>query len=240
MAGLLMKRNDTLREITIPRIPLFSARMAIDQTDIPGSPAYKLMGRGIGYINPGRLKVSDIDSIRQLFKSTRGIIVDLRCYPAIFMPFTYGSWLKTGNSPFALFTRISLRRPGAFVFGSPVSNGGSGNSVLDFPYPVYTGKLIIIVNSITQSQAEYTAMALRSVPNALVIGSKTAGADGNVSMFSLPGGIQTMFSGLGVYYPDMTETQRVGIRIDVPVQSTIKGIKEGRDEYLDAAVNLIK
>ena len=52
-------------------------------------------------------------------------------------------------------------------------------------------------------------MAFQTIPGAIVIGSQTAGADGNVSKFYLPGGIHTCFSGVGIYYPDGTETQRV-------------------------------
>jgi len=73
-------------------------------------------------------------------------------------------------------------------------------------------------------------MAFRASPNATVIGSTTAGADGNVSFFYLPGGIYTQITGLGVYYPDGTETQQVGIVPDITVTHTIEGIRNGRDE----------
>jgi C-terminal processing protease CtpA/Prc len=43
-----------------------------------------------------------------------------------------------------------------------------------------------------------------------------------------------------VYYPDGRETQRVGIVPDVVVTPTIKGIREGRDELLERAVQLIE
>ncbi|WP_202806407.1 hypothetical protein [Fibrisoma limi] len=49
-----------------------------------------------------------------------------------------------------------------------------------------------------------------------------------------------MFSGIGVYYPDGLETQRIGIVPDIDVKPTIQGIREGRDELLERAVELIK
>ena len=82
-------------------------------------------------------------------------------------------------------------------------------------------------------------MAFRTAPGATVIGSTTAGADGNVSRIALPGGINTMISGIGVYYPNGKETQRVGIIPDLVVKPTIRGIKEGRDELLDKAIEII-
>ena len=68
-----------------------------------------------------------------------------------------------------------------------------------------------------------------------MIGSTTAGADGNVSQIPLPGGMQTMISGIGVFYPDKTPTQQVGIVPNIAVRPTIDGIRAGRDEVLEAA-----
>ena len=82
-------------------------------------------------------------------------------------------------------------------------------------------------------------MAFKKAPRATVIGSTTAGADGNVCQISLPGGISTMFSGLGVYYPDGGETQRIGIVPDIEIKPTIKGITDGKDELLEKAIQII-
>jgi C-terminal processing protease CtpA/Prc len=83
-------------------------------------------------------------------------------------------------------------------------------------------------------------MALRTAPRATVVGSITAGADGEVSDIVLPGNVRTRITGLGIYYPDGRETQRVGIVPDVEVKPTIKGIADGRDEVLEKAVQLIE
>ena len=83
-------------------------------------------------------------------------------------------------------------------------------------------------------------MAFRIAPNATVIGSTTAGADGNVSGFYLPGGLYTMFSGISILYPDGTATQRIGIVPDIEVKRTQKGIKENRDELVEKAIELIR
>jgi C-terminal processing protease CtpA/Prc len=103
----------------------------------------------------------------------------------------------------------------------------------------YSGKIVILVDEISQSQSEYTAMAFRSAPNAIVVGSTTAGADGNVSRVALPGGLESMISGIGVFYPDKKPTQRIGIVPDVVARPTIEGIRGGRDEVLEAALRHI-
>ena len=48
-----------------------------------------------------------------------------------------------------------------------------------------------------------------------------------------------MISGINVLYPDGTETQRKGVKIDVPLKPTILGIKAGRDELLEKAKEII-
>jgi len=70
-------------------------------------------------------------------------------------------------------------------------------------------------------------------------GSTTAGADGNVSPLALPGGLRTMISGVGVFYPNKAPTQRIGIVPNVEVRPTIAGIRAGRDEVLEEALRQI-
>jgi C-terminal processing protease CtpA/Prc len=48
-----------------------------------------------------------------------------------------------------------------------------------------------------------------------------------------------MISGIGVYYPDGKETQRIGIVPDIEIKPTIQGIVTGRDELLDKAIEII-
>jgi len=61
-------------------------------------------------------------------------------------------------------------------------------------------------------------------------------ADGNVSPIALPGKLRAMISGIGVFYSDRRPTQQVGIVPDLVVEPTIAGIRAGRDEVLEAAI----
>jgi C-terminal processing protease CtpA/Prc len=105
--------------------------------------------------------------------------------------------------------------------------------------PHYAGKVVVLVDETSLSQAEYTAMAFRAAPQAIVVGSTTAGADGNVSPIGLPGGLRTAISGIGVFYPDKRPTQRIGIVPDVEIRPTIAGIRAGRDEVLEEALRQV-
>jgi len=103
----------------------------------------------------------------------------------------------------------------------------------------YKGKVIVLLNEDSLSQSEWTAMCFQTAGNTTIIGSQTAGADGNVFDLDFQG-FHTRYSGVGVYYPDRRETQRIGIIPDIEVKPTIKGIQEGKDEVLDRALQFIE
>jgi hypothetical protein len=156
--------------------------------------------------------------------------IDIRNYPSEFVVFALGSLLADSPTGFARFTNGDLDNPGAFRWTPPVTLAPEA--------PHYAGKVVVLVDEVSQSQAEYTSMAFRAA-RAVVVGSTTAGADGNVSQLALPGGHRTMISGIGVFYPDKSPTQRIGIVPDVEVTPTVAGIRAGRDEVLEAALRVI-
>ena len=229
---LEMERDGKLFSINMEMFPQNKLNVKPDYDSNPADSSYKIIKGNIGYIFPGKYKNGQLEQIKNIFAGTKGMIIDMRCYPSDFMPFTFGSYIKSDPSPFVKFTIGDLNTPGLFAFGDLLSNGEDNANN-------YKAPIVIIVNAITQSQAEYTTMAFQSAHNVTVIGSMTAGADGNVSGISLPGGISTMISGLGVYYPDGTETQRKGVKIDLVMHPSIRGIKEGKDELLDKAIEMI-
>ncbi len=67
-------------------------------------------------------------------------------------------------------------------------------------------------------------------------GSQTAGANGDVTNLSLPGGLFVSFRGHDVRHADGRQLQRVGLRPDVEVRPTLEGIRAGRDEVLERAL----
>ncbi|MFT3826268.1 MAG: S41 family peptidase [Chitinophagaceae bacterium] len=226
---LEIERNTQRSKLLVHRYEGTRLKMGIDYA-APDS-SYKLINGNIGYIYPGKYKNNQLPEIKKRFKDAKAIIVDMRCYPSEFMPFTFGSYLKPALTPFVKFTKGDAGTPGLFTETPLLQSGGENGDH-------YTGKVIVIVNATSQSQAEYTTMAFQSAPNTIVLGSTTAGADGNVSAIYLPGNIFTYISGIGVFYPDGRPTQRVGVHVDVPMKPSIRGILDGRDELLEKAIEL--
>lgn len=237
----LLRTNDTFLNIGYmhdniimnSHIECFSAdKINIYKKYMNTDTCFKLINGDISYIYPGNIKNDYLPEIMPEVLKSKGLIIDLRCYPSDFIVFTLSEYLQPTSTSFVKFSQGSIITPGLFTMTDKLNVGKSNT---DF----FKGKVVIIINEETQSQAEYTTMAFRTAPKAIVIGSTTAGADGNVSEFSLPGAIQTMISGIGIYYPDGRETQRIGIVPDIEVKPTIKGISEGRDELLEKAIEII-
>ena len=47
------------------------------------------------------------------------------------------------------------------------------------------------------------------------------------------------FTGLGVFTPEVGQTQRIGLSPDIYVHRTVDGVREGRDELMEAAIEYI-
>jgi hypothetical protein len=205
-----------------------SADRARQQTHDHAGPTFRRLSNDVAYLKLSSVKRAEVSDYLNGMKGARCLVIDLRNYPSDFLVFDLGVHLVRKPTPFAKFTGGDVQNPGAFAFGMPVT--------LEPAQPYVECPVAILVDEATQSQAEYTTMAFRSRPGTVVVGSQTAGADGNVSNVLLPGAQRTMISGIGVYYPDGTPTQGIGIVPDLEVRPTIAGIRAGRDELLEAAV----
>ncbi|KAF0140783.1 MAG: carboxy-terminal processing peptidase [Stygiobacter sp.] len=192
--------------------------------------AWSIVDKGnkkFGVVNMGVLTTAEVPTMFNDLWNTDAIIFDIRNYPKGTMWYMI-NYLFPQPILIARFASPDPLYPGTF-FMKNVSVG-MGDFSKNYEKNIY-----LLFNEETQSQAEYTIMALEQHPRAVKIGSQTAGADGNVSYIYLPGGITTLFTGLGVFYPDNSPTQRIGIVPDIEVKPTIKGIREGKDEVLEAA-----
>ncbi len=214
---------------SVSRVPRSTLSLGSSYThDLPG-PTFRMLTDSVAYLKLSSVQAaSAADYIRDA-QGAQVLVIDIRNYPSEFVVFALGGHLVTTPEPFARFTTADASNPGAFRWTAPVSHTPRE--------PRFAGTVVILVDETTQSQAEYTTMAFRVAPGAIVVGSTTAGADGNVSRIPLPGDVEGMISGIGVFYPDGTPTQRIGIIPDLVVHPTVEGIRAGRDEVLEAGVS---
>lgn len=125
-----------------------------------------------------------------------------------------------------------LSYPGKYVMQEPFTCGTNAPRK-------YKGKVVLLVNENTQSHGEYAVMCLQTGDKVITVGSRTSGADGNTTTFRIFDNYKTMLTGTGVFYPDMSITQRKGVEIDYKIKSTIEGLSENKDEWLLKAIELL-
>ena len=199
--------------------------------DTLGSATYRLWNKcNVGYVNMGELQTTDVANMYADLQNTDAIIFDLRDYP------NGTAWqiaddMYAGQIPFSLFSTPDVTYPGTFFWEYDYL-GINGNAT------PYNGKVILLFNEVTQSQAEFSCMILGAMPNVTKIGSQTAGTDGNVTYYRLSQYIQTMFTTLGTYYANGDSTERVGIIPDDIVYPSRQGIYHNRDEVLEKALQI--
>jgi C-terminal processing protease CtpA/Prc len=225
---LAVLRGRGTLEFKAERVPLAKLDLTRDRRhDLPGD-TFQVLAGNVAYLKLSSIKADQVSGYIEAAADTKGLIIDIRNYPSEVVSYVLGSHLVSKPTVFASSTFTDIVNPGAFHWriGWTIAP--------DLPH--YTGKIVILVDENSQSQSETTAMAFRAAPGAIVIGSTTAGADGNVSAIPLPGRLQSMISGIGVFHPDHKPTQRIGIVPDIVVRPTIAGIRAGRDEVLEAAI----
>jgi carboxyl-terminal processing protease len=81
-------------------------------------------------------------------------------------------------------------------------------------------------------------MVLRTAPRAQIIGTQSAGANGDVSNVCFPGGYQTRFSGTGVYGVDGQLIQGRDVPIDIDARPSREDLLNGTDRALQVAIGL--
>lgn len=198
-------------------------------------PEFKKVADGIGYINISNLTCKDEQDLENFLASCDKLIIDLRSYPAEYdvlhklLPTFFFSQAREA----AEVLLPQAHRPGGFI-RTTVSTRKTSE-----PDKLYKGKLVLLVNAHSQSMSEYFTMFLQTIPGSVTIGSQTAGADGDVTRIQLPYASFNI-TGAGICYPDGTNAQRNGVKIDKVVEPSAEGMIRGVDEQLQEAIDYLQ
>ena len=226
---------DTLRVATVP---YGSVSSLYDPAQLV-QPPFRLLADSVGYIYAGTFSREHLAEVVQTLPRTRALIIDLRTYPQnmdIALTALIGQSLRTESVVVRQALYQTLALPGLFYLQEQWLFEDFGEVAARCTEP-YKGRVILLVNESTQSNPEFQAMAFQSCPQTLTIGSPTSGANGSIVWIPLPGQM-TSFSGIGALYPDGTQPQTVGVRLDVEVLPTAEGLQAGCDEVLERALSL--
>ena len=192
----------------------------------------KKLKDGVYYLNIGTTEMAAIKARLPEFESAKAIICDLRGYPRNNNEFI--NYLLTSKDNNKWMFVPQLTRPDY----EGVKYEGLGWSMKPAK-PHLNAKIIFLTAGGAVSYAESYMGFIKQYKLATIVGQPTAGANGNVTSIALPGGYSIRFTGMNVKQQDGSQLQGIGIQPDVLVKETIKGVAEGRDEFMEKALELV-
>lgn len=219
-------RDNESIDVTIESIPFYKKILK------HSVPSISEISDNIGYLNTAGVSLKEYESIFREWKEKKAIIFDLRTYPkenlVRLLPYLH-------EDPVSFFrsTSGSVMKPGTFTFDETIIFDTKDGYK-------YEGQIVILVNNESQSKSEFSAMALRTAPNSIVIGNQTAGTDGDVVNIVLPGNVATVMTGNGIYTNEKQETQQVGIIPDILVEIGIEDLNNQKDKILEVAIEAVQ
>jgi C-terminal processing protease CtpA/Prc len=199
------------------------------------TPVYTVLPAGYGYIDLERLGTEEIDTAFDAVHNTPGLILDMRGYPKGDMA-GVATRLAAETRDATLIRRRTWHGPDPAL----ATFEWTKQKVHPGRQPRYTGRVVVLIDARAVSAAEHTCLLLEAAAHPTFIGTPTKGADGEVTNIVLPGRIQVNFAALEVRHADGRLLQGSGILPDVYAVPTIAGIREGRDEVLERAVEFLR
>ena len=187
---------------------------------------------GYWYVDLTRAQDKDFDAILPKLTTAKGIVFDMRGYPRVSAAW-FSHVTKTPLQSAQWHVPV-VDRPGEMTF----ERGGEWNLQPKEPY--LGAKKVFLTNGGAISYAESTMGIVEYYKLGEIVGEATAGTNGNVNPFVLPGGYTITWTGMKVLKHDGSQHHGIGILPTVPVSPTQAGVAAGRDEVLERAVSLLK
>ncbi len=190
------------------------------------------VGNNIYYINLLE-PVNKVDSLIRITANARAIIFDMRGYPSYDLFDNVLSHLVTENisSPPILYDpQIIYPDFEKVKYTLSVLNVSPRT-------PLIKAKCYFLSDASIGSHPEYFLAFIKYHQLATIVGQPTAGIDGSINGFYLPGGYELTFTGIrvdglpGHHHLD-------GVTPDVIVNPSMPGIKSGKDEIYETALKL--
>jgi C-terminal processing protease CtpA/Prc len=198
----------------------------------------QILPGNVGYVDLDGLPADGVDAMFEKLRNTGAIIFDMRGYPQ------GTGWLiaprltERNNVAAARFRRPLALAPEG-MWGDVTTLGAGWDFLQYLPESdkwKYRGLTLMLIDERTMSQGEHAGLFFEAANGTKFAGSRSAGADGDVTNITVPGGIVISFSGQAIRHADGRPLQRVGLIPDIEAKPTIAGIRAGRDEVLEKAL----
>ena len=223
--------NGTARDLTLP-----CARTAVRLADARPDSITELEP-GIWYVDLTRVLAAQLRPMLPTLAKARGVVFDMRGYPTDAGAAVLPHLMRTREDSTDRWMHIPrFARPFAEVAGWGDISWGLGPVT-----PLIAGERVFLTDGRAISYAESVMGYVRDYKLGTIIGGTTAGANGNIASFNLPGGFSVVFTGMRVSRHDgRTAFHTAGVGADIPLEPTLEGIRAGRDEVLARALNVLR
>jgi C-terminal processing protease CtpA/Prc len=227
---LKIERNGESHQVTLTRTLTW---MEYYQASRGDTVQYKKIDGGIYYLKLDQIPMDEINKLMPELEKAKAIICDLRRYPNgnhdlishLLKEKEESKWMFVPQIIYPDYKRVTYKELGWQM--QPVE-------------PALTAKIVFITSGRAISYAESFMGYIEGFHLATIVGQPTAGTNGNVNVFTLPGGYKISWTGMRVLKHDGSPHHGVGIIPHVLVDRTIKGVKAGRDEFLEKAIEIAK
>ena len=190
---------------------------------------------GIWYVDLGRVGTDAFLEALESLEGARGIVFDMRGYPS-------------GLDSHRFFPHLIEEPVHSAWWNVPVATRPDRAGVewsdsrwtIQPGEPHLTAPKAFLTDGRAISYAESCMGIVEHYRLGEIVGGPTAGTNGNVNPFSLPGGYQVSWTGMRVLKHDRSPHHGVGILPTVPVARTRAGVAAGRDEVLEAALQVLR
>jgi C-terminal processing protease CtpA/Prc len=189
---------------------------------------------GVIYMDLSRVNQQEFDNLAPRLAGAGGIVFDLRGYPQAVSPQTIGHLTDQ------VVTSARWQIPITFWPDHEKVIFSFSNWAVQPQKPRFKGKVVFMTDARAISYAETYLAIIEHYKLADIVGAPTAGTNGNINPFVLPGGYQVSWTGMKVLKHDGSRHHGVGIWPTIPAARTIRGIAEGRDEVLDRALEVVR
>ncbi|MGY4385877.1 hypothetical protein ACVWYN_002925 [Pedobacter sp. UYP24] len=211
------------------------ARTILDQeyrpVALPGYiPNDGLIADNIYYFNlTGDSVMSKINASLTALKDAKSIMFDMRGYPKEDLRPVLRHLLE--DSEHSRWMHIPK-----IAYGTIGKRFESSGWDLGANAPFFKGKIIFLSDACAQSQSESILGYVKGLKLGTIVGKPTSGTNGQVHTISLLDEFAVYFTGMKVTNADGSKSHLKGIIPDIPVYSTPAGLKAGKDEVFDKAL----
>lgn len=200
----------------------------------PKRPVADEVEPGIWTVDLTRITTAEFQELLPRLVGAEGIVFDMRGYPGAIDSQT-------------LFGGLILDEVESPIWNIPVTHRPDREAIewktsrwTIHPAADYLrARRVFLTGAEAGSYAETCMGIVEAYGLGEILGAATAGTNGNINWIPLPCGYTVVFTGMKVQKHDGSRHHGVGIQPGVPVARTRAGIREGRDEVMEAGIRAL-